>query len=184
MIFDVDDFNESNHRLDLLERLYAINCRFRMTAFAVPAYCPAEFVSSLPEWIELVPHGWHHGGPDCPNPYEAANWTYQEAMDTLLAVPEWFEEGWKSPGWQISDGTYQALDELGWWVADQHGNDARRPNTLRVHCAGDGDHQHHHVQNVCGNGLEESWKTLLPLVAEAESFELVSEVVARPLVTA
>lgn len=184
MIFDVDDFHDTNHRLDLLERLKAVNYRFRMTAFAVPALTSAAFVASLPEWIELVPHGWNHGGPDCPDAYEAANWTYEEAMDVLLAIPEWFEEGWKSPGWQISDGTYRALDELGWWVADQRYNDERRPKTLRVHCLGDGDHVHCHVQDVCGNGLNERFNELLGLVGEADDFELVSEVAALPLVAA
>ncbi len=185
MIFDVDDFHDTNHRLDLLTRLRALNPFFRMTAFAVPALCSAEFVASLPEWIELVPHGWDHGGPSCPDAYEASQWSYEEAMDVLLAIPEWFEQGWKSPGWQISEGTYQALDELCWWVADQHYNDERRPKTLRAHCLGDGDHQHHHVQNVCSNGLAESWKQILPVVGAAESFELVSEVVTvAPLVAA
>jgi hypothetical protein len=183
LIFDVDDFNEQNHRLDLLGELKAANPAFRVTAFAVPAYCPPSFVSSLPDWIELVPHGWFHGGPTCPDPYEAANWTYEEAIDVMLAMPDGFVDGWKSPGWQISYGTYQALEELDWWIADQHANDDRRPPSLRVHCEGDGDHVHCHVQNVCGNGLQETWASVLPLVEAAESFELISEVVA-PMVTA
>ncbi len=182
MIFDVDDFHETNHRLDLLERLAGVNPRFKMTAFAVPAFCSVSFVASLPEWIELVPHGWDHGGPNCPDAYEAAAWTYEEAIDVLLAIPEWgFEEGWKSPGWQISDGTYEALNELGWWVADQHYNDERRPESLRVHCLGDGDHVHCHVQNVCGNGLQESFRELVAKVGEAEDFQFVSEAATCPV---
>ncbi len=180
MIFDSDDFHDSNHRLDLLERLRAINPRFCMTAFTVPAFCSAEFAASLPEWIELVPHGWDHGGPGCPDAYEASQWTYEQAIDVLLALPDWFEEGWKSPGWQISDGTYQALDELGWWVADQHYNDDRRPLTMRVHCEGDGDHLHTHIQDVCGNGLAESWLRIQKRVDEAEHFQFISEVVQAP----
>ncbi len=180
MIFDADDFHDSNHRLDLLERLREINPRFCMTAFAVPAFTSAEFAASLPEWIELVPHGWDHGGLDCHDAYEASEWTYEEAIDVLLALPEWFEEGWKSPGWQISDGTYQALDELGWWIADQHYNDERRPPTLRVHCEGDGDHLHTHIQDVCGNGLRESWLRIQRRVDQAEYFQFISEVVQAP----
>lgn len=183
MIFDTDDFHAGNHRLDLLTRLHGINAKFRMTAFAVPAYCTPSFLASLPGWIEVVPHGWHHGGPDCSDPREAENWTYEEAMDRLLSVPVGFAEGFKAPGWQISDGTYQALAELGWWVADQHYNDGRRPAGLRVHCEGDGEHVHTHVHNVCGNGLEELFPVLLERVSRAESFELVSEAV-RPWVPA
>ena len=178
MIFDTDDFHETNHRLDLLTRLKEANPAFKVTAFAVPAYCPGYFIESLPDWIELAAHGWHHGGPFCDDPYEAANWSYETAMDALLAVPDGFVNVWKSPGWQISDGTYQALLELEWAVADQHYNDGRRPKGLKVHCLGDGDHVHTHVQNVCGNGLEESFHQLVDKVKAAESFQFVSEVVA------
>jgi len=177
MIFDTDDFHEGNHRLDLLEALHDANPLFKMTAFAVPAYCPESFLASLPDWIEVAVHGWAHGGRDCSNPREAENWTYAEALDVLLAAPGRFVEGFKAPGWQISDGTYQALDALGYWVADQHYNDARRPFGLRVHCEGDGDHLHTHVQNVCGNGLQERFPEWLARVEAAESFEFVSEAV-------
>jgi hypothetical protein len=177
VIFDTDDFHETNHRLDLLQQLRDANSGFRMTAFAVPAFCPPAFVADLPDWIDLVPHGWDHGGRDCANAREAEGWSYEEAIDVMLSVPAEFAQGWKSPGWQISDGTYQALDELGWWVADQHYNDQRRPSSLRSHCEGDGDHVHTHVQNVCGNGLEEMFPVLLERVEAASSFELVSEVV-------
>jgi hypothetical protein len=92
------------------------------------------------------------------------------------AHPRW-ARGFKAPGWQISDGCYEALLERGWWVADQRYNDGRRPAGLRFHCEGDGDHVHTHVQNVCGNGLEETFLRLLQAVSEAESFDLISEVV-------
>lgn len=179
MIFDTDDFHERNHRLDLLERLHDANPLFRMTVFAVPALCSDAFLGTLPDWIEVAGHGWDHGGAACTNAREAEHWTYEQAMDVLLSLPARFVEGWKSPGWLISDGTYEALAELGWWVADQTYNDDRRPAGLRVHCEGEGDHVHTHVQNVCGNGLEERFPMLLERVAMADSFELVSEV-ARP----
>ncbi len=178
MIFDTDDFHEGNHRLDLLEQLHAANPLFRMTAFAVPAYCSDAFLAGLPDWIEVVPHGWAHGGPACNDPREAEEWTYEQALDVMLTVADRFEHGWKSPGWQISHGTYRALLELGWWCADHPDNDGRRPDRLNVHILGDGDHVHTHVQDVCGNGLEETFPELLERVRTAESFELVSEVVA------
>ena len=181
MIFDTDDFHERNHRLDLLEQLHNANPSFKMTAFAVPKYCSPDFVATVPDWIELVGHGWDHGGWGCPDAYEASNWSYEQAMDVLLALPGRFADGWKSPGWQISDGTYLALEELGWWVADQHLNDARRPATLRVHCADDGEHVHTHVQNVCSNGLEERFDEWLSRVESATDFQFVSEAVSFPL---
>src|SRR3954468_11037628 len=137
-----------------------------MTAFAVPGLGTDAYWESLPDWIELAVHGWLH-----PHPREAENWTYQEASRVLDAKPERFVEGFKAPGWQISDGTYEALLERGWWVADQRYNDHRRPSGLRIHCEGEGDHVHTHVQNVCGNGLEELFPWLLDRVARAESFD-------------
>lgn len=179
MILDADDMHETNHRLDLLEHLHDENPLFRMTAFAIPGLCSPAFLDSLPDWIEVAAHGWMHGGTDCSDPREAENWGYEETIDVLLALPARFVKLWKSPGWQISDGTYTALFDLGWAVADQPYNDHRRPRGLRVHRLGDGDHVHTHVQNVCGNGLEETFPSLLARVKEATSFELVSEA-ARP----
>ena len=172
MIFDTDDLYEGHDRLDLLRDLRAANPAFRMTAFCVTGRCSDEYLETLPEWIECVPHGWLH-----PHPREAESWTYEQAMEVLRGKPSRMVAGWKSPGWQISDATYDALLELGWWVADQHYNDHRRPAGLRYHCEGDGDHVHTHVQNVCGNGLEETFPYLLDRVRQAESFELISEVV-------
>lgn len=174
MIFDTDDLWKDHDRIDLLARLKAANPAFRMTAFAVPGLGYDAYWESLPDWIELAVHGWLH-----PHPREAENWTYQEASRVLDAKPARFVNGFKAPGWQISDGTYWALLDRGWWVADQRYNDHRRPSGLRIHCEGEGDHVHTHVQNVCGNGLEELFPTLLDKVTRAESFELVSEAV-RP----
>lgn len=176
MIFDTDDMHDINHRLDLLHRLKDANEEFRMTAFAVPGLCSPQFLESLPDWIEVAAHGWLHGGPDCADAFEAKDWTRDETVRVLRMLHPRFVALWKSPGWQISDGTYQALLEFDFAVADQHYNDERRPAGLRAHCEGDGDHVHTHVQNVCGNGLEETFPSLLERVREADSFELISEV--------
>lgn len=176
MIFDSDDLYEGHDRMDLLEQLHGVNPLFRMTAFAIPTKCSSAYLESLPGWIEVVPHGWQHGEP----PTECQDWSYERMASYIdhieLGHPRW-ARGFKAPGWQISDGCYEALDEYGWWVADQSYNDTRRPEGLRVHREGDGDHVHTHVQNVCGNGLEETWPTLVARVREATAFELVSEVV-------
>ena len=176
MIFDTDDLHETNHRLDLLWQLREANPDFKLTAFCVPAYCPDNFLEALPDWVEVAAHGFHHGGRDCPDPYEAAKWSYSDTMMVLNRLHERFVRVWKSPGWQISDGTYDALLDMDWAVADQHYNDHRRPSGLKAHCEGDGDHVHTHVQNVCGNGLEETFSVLLAKVAAADSFQFISEV--------
>ncbi len=172
MVVDFDDFHAGNHRLDLLQRLHAANPRFRCTLFAVPGLGTEAFWDQIPDWCELAVHGWLH-----PHPRECEGWSYEEALDHLLSAPVRFVDGWKSPGWQISDGTYRAVQDLGWWCADHPENNLRRPAGLRTHVLGQGDHWHGHIQNVCGNGLEETWDALLDRVVLAESFELISEVV-------
>ena len=180
MIVDIDDFTEAENRLDLLELLHAANPLFRVTLFAIPALGSDEFWESVPEWCELAMHGWTH-----PTPREAEHWTYEEACDVLDRRPERFVEGFKAPGWQVSEGTYQALLERDWWIADHWDNDDKRPEGIRAHVitpvagyGADPEHWHGHIPNVCGNGIGEVFHELLPRVQAATSFELISEVVA------
>lgn len=172
MIVDFDDYCEGNHRLDLLEGLRAANPAFRCTLFAIPALGGPRFWDATPDWCELAMHGWQHGEPAV----ECALWSAERMREAIAAKPERFVCGFKAPGWQISAGCYEALLEADWWVADQPYNDHRRPPHLRVHRLGEGDHWHGHIQNVCGNGLEETYAQLRERVASASEFRLVSEV--------
>lgn len=174
LTFDTDDVWEGHDRLDLLVDLKLANPLFRMTAFAVPGRGSDEYWESLPDWISVAAHGWLH-----PDAHEAQNWTYEEALEVLLCTPLRFVELWKSPGWLISEGTYRACDELGWAIADQRYNDHRRPFGIRTHCEGEGNHVHTHVDNVCGNGLEETFPELLAKVEAATSFDLIVDI-AKP----
>jgi hypothetical protein len=106
-------------------------------------------------------------------------------MEVLAAKPDRFVEGFKAPGWQVSEGTYEALKWAGWWLADHYENAERIPEGLRRHvisiAAGNGadpNHWHGHIPNVCGNGIAETFAILLERVTAATSFEWVSEVVA------
>lgn len=182
MIFDFDDFSEHNHRLDLLEQLHDANPAFKCTLFAVPALGSDSFWRQVPNWCELAVHGWDHHSV-----YECAAWSSDRMLELMSepVVRRWFAQGFKAPGWQISDGCFAALADQGWWVADQPVNDPRRPPGLHVHrlsgtasSGGDPDHWHGHIQDVCGNGLLETFPLLLQKVKEATSFELISEVAA------
>lgn len=179
MIFDTDDLYQGHDRMDLLHQFHDANPRFRMTAFAVPALCPDEYVESLPAWIQVVPHGWEHGDPPRDGG-ECKNWSYERMFELIYTI-EWrsarWARGFKAPGWQISTEAMNALGDAGWWLADQRYNDQRRPVGLRIHCEGQGDHVHSHVQNVCGNGLEECFPMYLEKIRCAEVFELISEIV-------
>jgi len=169
--FDFDDFHETNHKLERLHELKALNPFFRCTVFAVPGRGSEEFWASIPRWIELAVHGWMH-----PSPYECSEWT-REQMEWLLdqdVVRAHFINGFKAPGWQISDACYEVLADRGWWVADQHLEDGRRPTGLRTYFYEDGG-WHGHIQDVCGNGIEETWNELREAVSNADDFQFASE---------
>lgn len=179
MICDWDDFDQHTNRLDLLTLLREANPAFRCTLFAIPARGSDEFWSEVPEWAELAVHGWQH-----PHPEEAKHWTYDEAMAVMAAKPDRFVQGFKAPGWQVSDGTYRALADQGWWIADHWENDSRRPPFLRAHvisraaaAGADLEHWHGHIPDVCGNGIAETFPLVLERVLQASSFEWMSEVV-------
>lgn len=174
--------------MDLLLELKAANPLFRMTAFAVFGRCSDDYIESLPDWIEPVPHGNMHGDPPVDGG-EWRDWSYARMIAYIgeigRAHPRW-ARGAKGPGWILSDEVYRALEIMGFWIADHPDNDHRRPAHLRTHVVGTGDHVHTHVQDVCGNGLSETFPALIEKVAAATSFELVSEMVTpwRPLVAA
>ena len=171
MTFDWDDFHEHNHLLDKLRELKTLNPLFRCTVFAIPGLCTDDFLAAVPRWIELAVHGWTH-----PHPYECLHWP-RERMELLLdeeIVRKHFVNGFKAPGWQISDGCYEVLLERGWWIADQHLEDSRRPAGLRTYFYEDGG-WHGHIQNVCGNGLLETWPQVVERVRDATEFRFCSE---------
>lgn len=174
MIVDVDDHSPGNDAMPWMHRLKTLNPAFKATLFAVPALGTWEFWDGHPDWIELVPHGHTH-----PDSYECSAWTYDRMEQAIFDKPPAFVDGWKSPGWQTSDAVYEALEDHGWWIADQHLEDGRRPPGLKVYFYEDGaDRAHHHVQDVCGNGLAETWDTLSARVAEATEFLFCSEALA------
>jgi hypothetical protein len=171
MTFDFDDFHEHDHKLNRLRQLKEINPLFRCTVFAVPGRGSDAFWESVPRWIELAVHGWMH-----PDAHECERWT-RVHMEELLdrdVVRRHFVNGFKAPGWQISDDCYRVLLERGWWVADQHLEDGRRPAGLRAYFYEDGG-WHGHVPDVCGNGIEETWPELCEAVAGCSEFRLCSE---------
>lgn len=152
--------------------LKELNPAFKATLFSVPALGSDDFWDAHPPWLEIAMHGWAH-----PDPREAEHWSYNQSMDVLLSAPARFVELWKSPGWLTSPGMYEALLELDWAIADQHLADHLRPDRLAVYLHEDGTNYHGHVQDVCGNGLRESWDQVCGLVASTSEFRFASEAV-------
>lgn len=171
MTFDWDDAYTGHDAITLLRQLHWLRPDFRCTLFAIPGRCTEDWCRSLPPWVELGVHGWMHT-----TNYECLNWTRTD-MERCLAAPlvqRYFAQGFKAPGWQISDACYEVLLERGWWVADQHLEDGRRPAGLRTYFYEDGG-WHGHIDDVCGNGIGETWKEVVDLVGDAEEFRWCSE---------
>lgn len=173
-VFDFDDHEPGNDAMPWMHRLKEINPAFKATLFAIPGLGDADFWDSHPDWIELAVHGWLH-----PDAHECHDWSYERTVDLIDLIDDdypWFVRGFKAPGWQISDDTYQALLDRKWWCADQHLEDSRRPTGLRTYFYEDGDDRHHHhVQDWGSNGIQESWGTLSAHVAAATEFRFCSE---------
>jgi hypothetical protein len=171
-VFDLDDFCQPNHELELLDLLADRTPGFKVTLFSIPYPVTPEFVragntvptlKAIEQWfawvrmsrtyIELALHGWHHTFKEC------GSWTKRAAIEALVwaEATGLFVKGFKAPYWEISPPVYEALLERGWWVADHERNRAMRPPGLRVYEIDNGRKVHGHIQNIGSNGLREAW---------------------------
>lgn len=175
MVFDWDDHHPGNDAMPRLRVLKELRPDFKATLFTIPALSPDGWVDAHPDWVELWPHGYFHGDPPVDGG-ECKNWTYRRTQAYIRLMESrtsrWVR-GTKAPGWQISDDAYSAFADAGWLIADQHLEDRRRP-PMWVYFYEDG-HFHGHVQNCCGNGLQETWEYVRALVRETREFQFASE---------
>lgn len=93
-------------------------------------------VAALPDKnFEFMPHGYYHNGPGTKRP-EFANLSVAEAQDRLVmtegALTEaglTYVKGFRPPGWELSQGTIEALGELGYlFLADDWGVNGDLPS--------------------------------------------------------
>jgi len=127
MILSFDDFYEDCPRYDLLFELKIRIPQLKVNLFTILGKCSLEWIAKIKQisWIDMIPHGWNHDGPEC------EFWTKQEALEYLDKIePYELTKGFKAPGYRISNGTYDALLERGYWVADIESNNDRRPDGL------------------------------------------------------
>lgn len=143
-IVDADDFCQKNHQLDILFEIKDSNPDFKITLFSIIGlndWSFLEYIQNNYDWIDICPHGLYH-----PSPRECQFWTYEQTMNYLSMLEDKpFTKIFKAPGWQISDGTYQALMEKGYAVADQSYNDERRPKELKAYILDSHNKMHYHI---------------------------------------
>lgn len=205
-VYEWDDFG-CNHEIssmcqshdcrDQLLRLKEVNPDFKATLFSIPGEMTFELLKwchDNKDWIELAYHGLFHSSN-----YECEKMSYEEFDSMMLAFQvcygAYFVEGFRAPGWQISDDVFQWLEDNDWWVADQSYNDQRRPNMnayvnmngqFIVHNRNSAnylpvDAYHGHTWNVGSvgsvpaNGIYEDYDNVERLVRESKEFKFVSE---------
>jgi len=169
---DADDFKEKSNGLDILYQIKAKVPNIKFNLFTIIGECSDNFIAEIKkiDWIDMIPHGWRHE-----TPRECENWSYQESLEYLNRIERHgLTKGFKAPGWQISDGMYQALLEKGYWVADQAYNNHRRPKELKVYLLDNPNKIHCHITETCGNGLLTMKETLTNLKGE---FRFIKEII-------
>lgn len=188
VLFDLDDLSPRNTQLSLLEELKEHFPKFKVTMFMVPweirlgeptpitderfkPFCDALIKGS--DWIEVAVHGLTHA------PEEFKTLGYEEAKKRIMVAEKMiinrgipYTKLFKAPYWLLTKGGKEAAEELGFTVAEDGYYDWNIKDPLPRK---KGDLiAHGHVQNVMGNGLEESYYRLLELPADTE-FGFLSE---------
>lgn len=140
VVVDIDDFSDTvaPWALPLLDHLHAESGgRFRATLFTIPARTSPNTLRAAANrpWLELAVHGWTHDGPEC------ADWTQARTQEVLAAAlaaglehnaeESLFHCVFKAPHWIASLGTYVALAQAGWTIADHPRNTLTIPLGLR-----------------------------------------------------
>lgn len=172
-IIDADDFCESNDGLQALMFIKSKVPNFKINLFTIPGLCSKEWIEEIKklDWIDMIPHGWTH-----PTPLEALKWTYNESIEYLDRIePLGLTKGFKAPGWQISDGMYQALLEKGYWVADKDYNNDRRPKELKTYLLDDRNKLHYHIGHLGGRNDNEISEFVNDLINLQGDFKFIYE---------
>lgn len=153
IIFDIDDISEKTD-LSLLYELKKIIPELKVTLFTILANSSIDFLKELSskDWIELALHGYNHQYKEC------LKWDIEKTNKVLIQAESTgcFVKGFRAPYWAIKQEVHQVLKERGWWVADQPYNKTIRPNGCLIYELGVNS-VHGHIQNVCGNGLQEKF---------------------------
>ena len=163
MYLDLDDFCAENSSWDLLVELKSQIPNLKVNLFTIIGRCPVEFIEDMKQisWIDMIPHGFMHS-----TSRECQDWDYATSAAYLDYVDQYnLTKGFKAPGWQISDGMYQALLEKEYWVADQAYNNARRPAALKSYILSSVNRIHGHIGHLGGTNLNELSLIMSQIVA-------------------
>jgi len=166
-IMDFDDFSETNNRLDLLLELKKEIPQLKVTLFTIPGQSSLEFCQKIVndyDWIELALHGDIHSYLEC------IYWNRKKSIAYLEKYEKWgcFKKIFKAPYWKGSKGLYQVLKSNKYILAEnKQVKDYKKLYILNENSV------HGHIQNVCGNGLQEKFNYYKSL--KNNNFKFISE---------
>jgi hypothetical protein len=159
---DFDDFGETNNRLDWLWMLKKEFPNFKVNLFTIPSdfqnFHFQNYIRSkrMSAWIQLCVHGMQH----------INNEEIEENILQDLPLAK-FAKIYRAPFWQLSDVMYERLKKLNYKIM-LHPNDSREgikynwnikdsPPDLPIL------YGHGHIQDVCDNGLAQSFENIMKL---------------------
>jgi len=163
---DLDDFGETNNRLDWLWMLKKEFPKFKINLFTIPNdffgnFCA--YIKSL-DWIRVCIHGYFHVNNE------------EIAEKQLKELKDFFAPVYRAPYWQLSDKMYQLLKKLDYRIM-LHPDDPREgikynwniensPPPLNVL------YGHGHVQDypfgIRGNGIIQALGNIMKLPKDTE----------------
>ena len=187
---EYDDFSPKNTHFELLEELREHYPGFKVTMFIVPwevrfgEQTPitqpeyAAFVKACKQstdWLEIAVHGLTHA------PMEFAELSEEGARKRLVIGEKMFENRemkiakiFKAPFWALSKEGKIAAEKLGYKVVEDHYYNWNLVDDFPQEVADRGDViiAHGHVQNVVGNGMEETFSKLMKLPPDTTFYKL------------
>ena len=193
---EYDDFSPRNTNFHLLEQLREHYPEFKVTMFTVPwevrfgqqtPFTQEEFASFVKacklseDWLELALHGLTHA------PAEFAELSHEGATKRLLIAEKMFENRemkltkiFKAPFWLLSKEAKQAAEDRGFKVVEDHYYNWNLADDFPQELADKGVTiiAHGHVQDVVGNGMQETFEKLMKLPPNTKWLKL-SEVILK-----
>jgi hypothetical protein len=157
---DFDDFSESNNRLDWFWMLKKEFPNFKVNLFTITKDCSISFLEYIKDldWVQLCIHGTKHL-----NNEEVS----EKDLTDLTSVELGFTKIYRAPFWQLSDVMYERLKKLGFKIM-LHPDDLREGIKYNWNIKNsppplDILYGHGHIQDVCENGLVESFSNIMKL---------------------
>lgn len=204
IVLDLDDFSVIRNKADVLKKLKEHYPALKVSLFTIPfdyeyemspiarIYRQAglQFVQENKDWLEFIPHGILHAGPEFETMDKEGMRNYLDSIEDEFAK-DGIEivKGFKAPHWVWNQDVVDVLDEYGWFG----GVDPNQPQMPRPKKYYEYSHSidtpfwesenevlklHGHMTLPSANNLDDCLLNLMKMPVDAE-FKFVSEMVEQ-----